>query len=83
MIMTASGGAVIVALTFYVWHWLHRRQIRQQQCFDALQVSCPVCGALGGVPCKDKQGAPTFLHWSRVTDSAQQLTAGDNPAKFA
>jgi hypothetical protein len=77
MILIACAVAGIVASIFYGWHRVHRRQIRQQQCFEALQVTCPVCGALGGAPCVDRQGTPTFLHWPRVTASVQpqQLTA--------
>jgi hypothetical protein len=68
-ITAGVAGIVIAAAASYGYYKAHRRRIRQQQCFSALQIPCPVCGVIGGAPCTDNQGAPTFLHWPRVTAS--------------
>jgi hypothetical protein len=71
LIIAGIAAVVVLSAVSYGWHRLHRRRIRQQQCFDALQITCPVCGAQNGAPCNAKQGDPTFLHWPRVTASLQ------------
>jgi hypothetical protein len=71
LIIAGIAAVVVLLAASYGWYMLHRRRIRQQQCFDALQITCPVCGAQNGAPCSAKQGATTFLHWPRVTASLQ------------
>jgi len=71
LITGGISGAAVFAAASYWWFALYRRRIRQQQCFAALQIPCPVCGSFSGAPCRDKHGAPTFLHWARVMASVQ------------
>jgi hypothetical protein len=69
VIIAGCTGLIVLAVALYGSYRLHRHRVRQQQCFDALQVPCPVCESAIGSPCVNGHGAPAFLHWPRVTAS--------------
>lgn len=71
LIVSGSTGLVVLALTSYVYYRFQRRRVRQEQCYEALQRPCPICGAVRDSPCVDKQGTPMFLHWPRVANKVQ------------
>jgi hypothetical protein len=71
LIIVGVAGLIILAISSYAYYKLHRRRIRQRQCFEALQCPCPICGAFSGSPCIDKHGEPIYLHWPRVATSFQ------------
>jgi hypothetical protein len=70
-IFIGTGGLVLAAAVLYLRNKLHRRRMRQQQCFEALRIPCPSCGVQSDLACVGKDGAITFLHWSRVIESLQ------------
>ena len=70
-ILVALAVVAFLTISSYAVHMIHRRQARQEKCFEALQRTCSVCGAVRDSPCIDKHGAPVFLHWPRVAGSLQ------------
>ena len=60
LIVLRLAAVVFLAILSNAIHRLHRRHTRQQQCFEALQRPCTLCGAFSGSSCVDKQGLPSF-----------------------
>ena len=71
LIVLGLTGLIVLALASFGGYKLHRRHTRQQRCYEALRIPCPICGAFRGSACIDKDGAPAFLHWPRVANSVQ------------
>ena len=75
-IVTGSTALVLLAAALYLRNKLYRRKMRQQECYNALQIPCPVCNVQADLPCVGKDGGITFLHWPRVVESLRSQGQG-------